>query len=272
MNPFLNISDFSKQSSQSVNLILCISAGDHTSEYIESSNLYVIDEDTQEFIIKARGLELDEDKPIVVYDKGNFKVSCKAYWGFRATGHDDVRILLGGLKACEDFGIDLQSGSPPPIEITEPFLPFNTSVIIPYADFIKKESYYQQVSYADKLAFDIFDVRGNIIPEQQLVKNLESVEIPVNINKATMVHGPAAAVVAVLLKYLGQRSVSVVLESTEGFVSAKKYRKTPPAPTTDPGSVPNSRSMPFVDPGTVEKPKHKVIEDQTKCNCNCVCF
>lgn len=273
MNPFISISEFSKQSPESVNLILCISTKDQTSEYIESSILYTIDEDIQEFILKARGLELDEDKPIIIYDKGDLKVSSKAYWGFRATGHDDVRILLGGLKACEDFGVDLQSGSPPPIDITEPFLPFNTSVIIPYADFIKKESYYQQVSYADKLAFDIFDVRGNIIPEQQLTKNLESAGITVNINKATMVHGPSAAIVAVLLKYLGQRSVSVVLESTEGFVSSKKINKNNAAATaTDPGTGSSKRSLPFVDPVTVEKPKHKVIEDQTRCNCNCTCF
>jgi hypothetical protein len=234
--------------------------------------LYYVDEAVHDFITKTRGLELDEEKPVILYDKGELKLSCKVYWGLRATGHDDVRILVGGLKACETSDVDLASGSAKMIEITEPFLPMNTAVIIPYADFVKKESYYQQVTYAEKINFDVFDVRGNIIGEQQLIKNLESAEITVNVNKATMVHGPAAVIVGVLLKYLGQRSVSVVLDSTEGFISAKKYRKSTPHKVTDPGNLPNARSMPFVDPGTVEKPTHKVIEDQSKCTCNCIIY
>ena len=272
MNPFISITEFSKLDRSSVNLIFCVQSGEAVNEYIESSLLFVVDDNVPDFITKTRGMELDEEKSVVVYDKGELKVSCKVYWGLRATGHDDVRVLVGGIRACETSDVDLISGTPKLLDLTEPFLPFNTAVIIPYADFVKKESYYQQVTYAEKLSFDIFDVRGGIISEQHLMKNLESAEITVSVNKATMVHGPVAVVVAILLKYLGQRSVSVVLDSTEGFISAKKYRKSSTHKETDPGTVPNARSMPFVDPGTVEKPKHKVIEDQTKCNCNCVIY
>ena len=272
MNPLISISEFSKLDRNSVNLIFCAKTGETVKEYIESSLLFFVDETIPEFISKARGMELDEEKPVVVYDKGELNISCRVFWGLRATGHDDVRVLVGGLKACETSDVDLITGSPKLLDLTEPFLPFNSAVIIPYADFVKKESYYQQVTYAEKLQFQITDSHGGIVNEQQLIKNLESAEITVNINKATMVHGPAAEIVAILLKYLGQRSVSVVLDNTEGFISAKKYRQSSTHKETDPGTASNTRSMPVVDPGTVENPKPKVIEEQSKCTCNCVIY
>jgi Rhodanese-like domain len=273
MNPFLSFSDYSKLLLESYNLLFCSPRSETPTGHIPKSLLYYIDEDVPEFINHAKCLELDEDKGIILYDRGELITACKAYWGFRATGHDDVRILLGGLKACEDSGVDLDSGAPPQVSETEPYLPFNNAVIISFQDFVKKESYYQQIICAERINFDILDARGNIISESQLIKNLEAAEITYQSNKATIVHGKYAVIVGILLKYLGQRSVSVVLDNTEGFVSAKKSRKTSKSKSDDfdPASVPNSRSLPFVDPGKASKPK-QVVEEQSRNICSCFIF
>jgi hypothetical protein len=146
-------------------------------------------------------------------------------------------------------------------------------LIISYSDFIKKESYYQQIICADNINFDVVDIRGNIISEQMLLKGLENAGISFVNNKATIVHGKFAAIVGVILKYLGNRSVAVVLENTEGFVSTKKVKRTSTLKTEefDPASIPNSRSLPFVDPGKVSNPKPEV-EDQSRSICSCFIF
>ena len=38
---------------------------------------------------------------------------------------------------------------------TEPYLPFNNTDIISYKDFVKKETYYQQVLCAEKANFEL---------------------------------------------------------------------------------------------------------------------
>ena len=214
MNPVISLSDFSKLPSDLYNLLFCIPRSETPTEYIPNSVIYYIIEESNEFINDARCLEIDDDKGIILYDLGELKTACKAFWGLRATGHDDIRILLGGLKACEDYGLDLETGIPPEITKTGPYLPFNNAVIISYQDFIKKESFYQQIIYADKFNFDILDVRGNLISEEQLKKNLEDADISFHSDKATIVHGRYAVIVAFLLKYLEQRSVSIVLDNT----------------------------------------------------------
>jgi hypothetical protein len=269
MNPLISISEFSKLDRNSVNLIFCVKTGEAVKEYIENSLLFFVDDSTSDFIAKARGMELDEEKGVVVYDKGELNISCRVFWGLRATGHDDVRVLVGGLKVCETSEVDLITGTPKLLDLTEPFLPFNTAVIIPYTDFVKKESYYQQVTYAEKVNFNIIDSHGGIINQQEMIKNLESAEIAVSLNKATMVHGPAAEIIAILLKYLGQRSVSIVIDNTEGFISAKKYRKSTTHKETDPGPASNTRTAPVAN---IENSKPKVIEEQSKCTCNCVIY
>ena len=273
MNPFISLSDFIKFPPDSYNLLLCISRSETPNEYIPKSLVYYIEEESTEFINKAKCIELDEDKGIIVYDQGSLQTACKAYWGFRATGHDDVRVLLGGLCACEDYGLELETGVPPQITQTEAYLPFNNAVIISYQDFVKKESYYQQILCAEKASFNILDARGNILSNNQLLKNLETAEIDFQMNKAAIVHGKYAAIIAALLKYLGQRSVSVVLDNTEGFVSTKKGNRNSRVITTeetDPGNMHRARTLPAEQLKKVETSVNQPVEDQSRKLCSCI--
>ena len=233
-------------------------------EFIGDSLLYHIEADTSDFIHKARCLEIDEDRFIVLYDRGEFSTACKAYWGFRATGHDETRILIGGLKACEDYGLELNSGVPAEVSQAEPYLPFNNTDIISYADFVKKETYYQQIICAEKANFELLDVKGKMISEAQLIKNLDSVGVVCQSNKATIVHGKAAAVVGVLLRYLGHRGIAVVLDSTEGFVSAKKNRGSGYVKTVEIEKTHSPRNSPGVESGNIAKQNHQSVEEEKK--------
>ena len=79
MNPFISLADFKKLPSDSYNLLFCLPRNETSSEMIPCSLIYYIDEDTSEFTNQARCLEIDEDKGIIFYDRGELKTACKAY-------------------------------------------------------------------------------------------------------------------------------------------------------------------------------------------------
>ena len=189
--------------------------------------LYTIEENPIAFTNTCKSLEIDEDKTIICYDNGDLHYACKAYWGFKATGHDDVKVLLGGLKSCERHRINLVSGEIPRLPKGETlFLPFNEGVAMTLEEFAGKEPICEQVLEAKKINIEIADATGEIFSQSSLVKLLKESEIEYKPNKMTIVHGKNAFLVGVILHYLGERTISVVIEDTTGFVSAKKNRKT----------------------------------------------
>lgn len=228
MNPLITIQEFHYQPADNFYLVYCAPATSQSTEYLPNSYVYYIQENTEAFILKARSIEFDDEKTIICYDNGDFTHACQAYWGFRATGFDEVRVLVGGLKACEEFGLDLTEDEMPEITSSNhPYLPFNNSVVLTKDDFVKKQTCYQQTLRASSLPFDLLDTKGNLILQTQLTKNLETNGIVFNTGKSTVVHGNASCLVGILLTYLGEKSVSVVIESTEGLGPSKdKRRKT----------------------------------------------
>ncbi|CAG9318030.1 unnamed protein product [Blepharisma stoltei] len=224
MNPLISVQDFTNQAAESFNIVYCAPPSHSQSSFIPGSYIYHISENTEEFIKDARSIEFDEEeRTIICYDDGDFSYACKAYWGFRATGVDEVRILIGGLKACQEIGLELDEGEPPEItRSNHPYLPFNNSIVITKEEFAKKSVYCQQILRANSLPFNLLDARGNMILQAQLMKNLETNGITFSTGKSTIVHGKAACLLGLLLTFLGEKSVSVVIDDTEGILASSK--------------------------------------------------
>ena len=59
---------------------------------------------------KARALGINQDSVIVVYDDVGIYASPRAWWMFRAMGHDRVAVLDGGLPAWITAGMETVAG------------------------------------------------------------------------------------------------------------------------------------------------------------------
>ena len=227
MNPFISLQEFSYQSQENFLLIFCSNHSAAPSKFIPRSFFYLVEDNAIVFTQNCSSLELDDDKTIICYDNGDLIYACKAYWGFKATGHDNVKVLLGGLKSCEKFRINLVTGTIPEIKKGDtPCLPFNEGVAMTFQQFSHKEAISEQVLEAKRLNLEITDPSGEILSQSLLVKLLKESEVEYKPNKMTIVHGKNAFLVGLILTYLGERMISVVIEDTTGFVSAKKNRQT----------------------------------------------
>ena len=66
------------------------------------------------FAAAVAALGVANDDCIVVYDAHGLFSAPRAWWMFRAMGHDDVRVLDGGLPRWRAEGRPLDRGAPPP--------------------------------------------------------------------------------------------------------------------------------------------------------------
>lgn len=227
MNSFISLKELSYQSQDNTLLVYCSNQSTPPSKFIPRSYFYHVEDNATVFISNCSALEIDEDKTIICYDNGELVSACKAYWGFKATGHDDVKVLVEGIRSCEKRRINLVTGVIPELKRGETSsLPFNETIAMTFEQFSQKEAYSEQVIEVKKTNLEITDVSGEMLSQSLLVKVLKDSEIDYKANKMTIVHGKNAFLVGLILNYLGERMISVVIEDTEGFVSAKKSRQT----------------------------------------------
>lgn len=67
---------------------------------------------TQEIFEEAVGtLGISAQDRVIAYDRGNFVASARAWWMFRAFGHEQFNVLDGGLRAWKNAGGDLAEGT-----------------------------------------------------------------------------------------------------------------------------------------------------------------
>ena len=68
------------------------------------------------FSDKVGALNVSNESHVIVYDNNGFYASARAWWMFRAMGHDQISILDGGLAAWTAAGgrLDTNADAPPP--------------------------------------------------------------------------------------------------------------------------------------------------------------
>ena len=68
--------------------------------------------DPGDFVAAMRRLGVSNDRPVVVYDDWQGRAAARAWWLLRHHGHQEVRVLDGGLTAWREAGGALEHGEP----------------------------------------------------------------------------------------------------------------------------------------------------------------
>ena len=66
--------------------------------------------DPTDFILTLGRLGISTETRVVVYDEGSGGVAGRAWWLLRWMGHEQVRLLEGGLSRWQELGLPVQSG------------------------------------------------------------------------------------------------------------------------------------------------------------------
>jgi thiosulfate/3-mercaptopyruvate sulfurtransferase len=66
-------------------------------------------------------LGVTREQTVVVYDGGSF-YAARLWWLFHLLGHDDVRILNGGLEGWQAQGYSVETGPSKPIAANQPYV------------------------------------------------------------------------------------------------------------------------------------------------------
>ncbi|GAB5454980.1 MAG: 3-mercaptopyruvate sulfurtransferase [Henriciella sp.] len=102
------------------------------------------------FAAKIGALGVSNTTRVIVYDSNSFFASARAWWMFRAMGHDEVYALDGGLSAWETAGGALQ---------TEQDTPTRQTFTATYrADLVRNQSAMR--AHVDKADVKILDARA----------------------------------------------------------------------------------------------------------------
>ncbi|CAN1721853.1 3-mercaptopyruvate sulfurtransferase [Hyphomicrobium sp. 1Nfss2.1] len=103
----------------------------------EKSSLPHMLPSTVKFASRMKKMGVGDGMRIVVYDTLGLFSAARAWWTFRAMGHEDVAVLNGGLKKWKAEGRETEDG--PPIKRTERhFSPLLNASLIRDIDDVKK--------------------------------------------------------------------------------------------------------------------------------------
>ena len=211
MNPFITIQQCIDQGFDNYFFICCGSILAQPNGFIQGSYLFLVEEVTSRFINSIKSIEIPEGKAIVLYDTGDYVSSSRAFWGFKAAGFDEIKILLRILTIPD--GIEIKQGTPPLIKkAAAPYLPFNNEVALTKDDLENKKSFYQQLIQINYIAFDIIDSSGNLLPANDILNFFNDSNIKFSMSRASIVFGKKACLGGILVGYVTRKTVAVVID------------------------------------------------------------
>ncbi|HWK33512.1 MAG TPA: 3-mercaptopyruvate sulfurtransferase [Hyphomicrobium sp.] len=103
----------------------------------EKSSLPHMLPSTVKFASRMKKMGIGDGMRIIVYDSLGLFSAARAWWTFRAMGHEDVAVLDGGLKKWKAEGRPLEDGTPPK-RTERHFTPLMNSALIRDMDDMKK--------------------------------------------------------------------------------------------------------------------------------------
>jgi len=227
MDPFISVFEFSNLDPSEYTLIQCVLPNYPVKYHIDHSHLFRIPDVYEEFVEAIRKLDLDYEKRIVCYDSGDMRVASRVFWGLRAAGFDEVQVLVGGLHSAGELGLEIEEGpSSEIVSTTSPFLPFNYTTVLSYSELIRKDSFFQQVIHVNGIAIRLDDISG--LREPSEIKNdFDKLGISYRPGSALIIHGRDSALCGMMIRYLGEKAISVVFESSsKGFTISKERSST----------------------------------------------
>ncbi len=66
--------------------------------------------DNQRFSAAVGSMGISNDDLVIIYDQSGLFSAPRLWWTFRVYGHENVKILEGGLKAWKSAGLNLETG------------------------------------------------------------------------------------------------------------------------------------------------------------------
>ena len=265
MNPFITIQECADQGLNNFAFIYCTSVFQQPSSYIVGSMLFQIEENSSRFILSIRSVEVPENKTIVVYDSGDYAQSSKAYWGFRAAGFEQVKMMIRVLAIPS--GVEIVQGAPPQIKKSNaPYLPFNNEIALTKEDLENKKTFYQQLVQINYIAFDIIDSSGRVQPGPELLNLLQNSGIKFSSSRASIVFGKKAYLGGIVLYYVTGRSVAIVLDEISNPETGDGRRRS--SSFDEKYQTNMSGYSVTVDEGVSMASKRKVVKNKDTALCN----
>jgi len=179
------------------------------------------------FADKVRALGIGDDDLVVVYDRGGIAMAAaRAWWMFRLFGHDNVKILDGGLNAWTKAGYPLDEKDtdvPKPALLTTKFRPELLKLVTQISDNIAGKN-FTVIDARDSKRFEaghiphslsvpystLVDASGALKPKTDLEKTLKAAKVDAQKKIAcTCGSGVTACVVALALHELGHKDAAI---------------------------------------------------------------
>lgn len=192
---------------ENIQFIYCSKPGYMKNKHLIGSSIFYVDKEGEKFVKDITSLVLPEGKIYVLIDcSDTYDLSSKVFWGFKATGFIDTKILVFGnwdLLPMEDGAICEVS------KANEPYLPFNNSIVLKKSDLENTNSFYQQIIHVNKCEFMPAD---SFLQKSEIFAYFKEIGVSFSQNRSSIVFGKKACFAGILIQLVTGKTVSVVID------------------------------------------------------------
>lgn len=207
MNAFCTEEECQRIGLDNIQFIYCSKPVYMKNKHLIGSLIFYVDKESEKFVKSITSLVLPEGKIYVLIDCGEtYDLSSKVFWGFKATGFIDTKILVFGNWDS----LPMQDGEVCEVTKTdEPYLPFNNSIVMKKSDLENSNSFYQQLIHVNKCEFAIAD---SYLQKSEIFAYFKEIGVSFSQNRSSIVFGKKACFAGILIQLVTGKTVSVVID------------------------------------------------------------